>query len=79
MAAKEGKTSDMTQTQEAEPSIAEATVLEMSPGPHKSVDVALDFLDVHDSITYTPEQEKAVLRKIDMWLMPLMFFSYLMQ
>lgn len=69
--------SDMTQTQE--PSIADATILEMAPDPHKSADVALDFLNVHDSVTYTPEQEKAVLRKIDMWLMPLMFFSYLMQ
>ena len=34
-------------------------------------DVALGFIEQHEGFTYTPDQEKAVLRKIDFWLMPL--------
>jgi uncharacterized membrane protein YcaP (DUF421 family) len=34
-------------------------------------DVALAFIEQHGQIEYTPEQEKAVIRKIDLALMPL--------
>jgi hypothetical protein len=34
-------------------------------------DVALGFLENHDIAVYSREEEKAVLRKIDMMLMPL--------
>lgn len=34
-------------------------------------DVALGFLENHETAVYTREEEKAVLRKIDMVLMPL--------
>lgn len=33
--------------------------------------MALDFVEQHEGFQYTPEQERAVVRKIDMWLMPL--------
>lgn len=35
------------------------------------VDVALDFLATHETVTYTREEEKRVIHKIDMVLMPL--------
>jgi len=38
---------------------------------HKHGDAALDFLETHERITYTAEEEKAVIRKIDRVLMPL--------
>ena len=34
-------------------------------------DKALDFLQSHDAVTFTKEEERAVVRKIDRVLMPL--------
>lgn len=34
-------------------------------------DKALDFLDAHEAVTFTKEEERAVVRKIDWVLMPL--------
>ncbi|KAK4947979.1 hypothetical protein LTR10_013032 [Elasticomyces elasticus] len=46
---------------------------------HQHGDKALDFLETHEAITYTKEEEKAVLRKIDKVLIPLMLGSYTIQ
>ncbi|KAL4791876.1 major facilitator superfamily domain-containing protein [Aspergillus venezuelensis] len=45
----------------------------------KNADVALGFLEDHDAITFTKEEERAVIRKIDWVLMPLMVISYTIQ
>ncbi len=42
-------------------------------------DLALGYIREHEAAVYTPEQEKAVLRKIDRVLMPLMVVSYMIQ
>lgn len=42
----------------------------------KDADVALAFIEQHGRIEYTPEQEKAVIRKIDFALMPLVSFNF---
>ncbi|OQV03839.1 hypothetical protein CLAIMM_08829 [Cladophialophora immunda] len=42
-------------------------------------DAALGFLETHENFTYTKEDEKAVLRKIDKILVPLMMGSYIIQ
>ncbi|KAJ5291179.1 MFS general substrate transporter [Penicillium angulare] len=38
-----------------------------------------EFYKQHQDLQYTPEEEKAVLRKIDLHLIPLLFFIYLLQ
>lgn len=38
---------------------------------HDHADVALNFLEGHERITYTQEEEKTVIHKIDRVLMPL--------
>lgn len=38
---------------------------------HEHGDVALGFLENHDTIVFTPEEERQVVRKIDRVLMPL--------
>ncbi|KAK5713495.1 hypothetical protein LTR15_011195 [Elasticomyces elasticus] len=46
---------------------------------HNHADVALDFIEKHEGFTFTPEEDQAVLRKIDLHILPLMFFSYVFQ
>lgn len=38
---------------------------------HDHGDAALDFLEHHEAVAYTAEEEKGVIRKIDKVLMPL--------
>lgn len=38
---------------------------------HAHGDKALEFLDTHEAVTFTKEEERAVVRKIDQVLMPL--------
>jgi hypothetical protein len=38
---------------------------------HQHGDAALGFLEAHETVVFTQEEEKAVLRKIDLVLMPL--------
>ncbi len=38
---------------------------------HNHADVALGFLETHEVVSFTREEEKAVIRKIDRVLMPL--------
>lgn len=40
-------------------------------------DEAFGFVEKHEGFTYTPEQDNAVLRKIDKHLMPLVTHSLL--
>ena len=38
---------------------------------HKHADRALDFVEAHGDVSFTPQEERAVVRKIDRVLMPL--------
>jgi hypothetical protein len=38
---------------------------------HDRGDVALDFLESHEPVIFTKEEERIVIRRIDMVLMPL--------
>lgn len=40
---------------------------------------AADFLASHDNITFTAEEEKAVLRRIDRRILPLLLGAYFFQ
>lgn len=46
---------------------------------YDQADAALGFIENHGPVTYTPEEERAVLKKIDWVLMPLMIVSYTIQ
>ncbi|KAJ9623744.1 hypothetical protein H2204_011146 [Knufia peltigerae] len=48
-------------------------------GLRTHADAALGFLETHENFTYTEEDEKAVLWKIDKVLVPLMMGSYIIQ
>lgn len=41
---------------------------------HDHGDAALDFLEHHEAVAYTADEEKRVIRKIDRVLMPLVCF-----
>lgn len=62
-------------------SVHDGDVQQLSQPKGGKADIALDFLEKKGdtSIIYTEEQQKRVLRKIDMRLMPLMFTSYMIQ
>ncbi len=52
--------------------------IEIVEAQYQHADEALGFVEKHEGFTYTPEQDKAVLRKIDRHLMPLVYLkSYL--
>jgi hypothetical protein len=53
------------------PSIHDGEIVEISEKQHQEADVALAFIEQHGNFAYTPEQEKALVRKIDRYLMPL--------
>lgn len=55
-------------------STAEGEVIDVNAEKHQHADVALDFVQQHGETTYTAEEEKVVLRKIDWRLMPLVCF-----
>ena len=65
-------------TTESAPEIAR-TINEGEVSKIRDGDIALEFLGQHERTEYTLEEEKAVLKKIDWVLMPLMFFSYCIQ
>ena len=62
-------------------SVHDGDVQDLGEQKGGKADIALDFLEKKGdiSVTYTEEQQKRVLRKIDMRLMPLMFTSYMIQ
>ncbi len=55
----------------APPSEVAGEVIDAPDEKLQHADVALGFVREHEGVVYTLEQEKAVLRKIDMTLMPL--------
>lgn len=63
----------------ARPSTDTGAVVDVPLEKHQDADVALKFVEEHEGITFTKEEEQAVLRKIDWVLMPLMFVSYCIQ
>ena len=65
-----GKSAEVVRSASA-PSLGHGDVMPISAEKHREADVALDFVERHEGFTYTKEQERAVVRKIDMWLMPL--------
>ncbi|KAF2104482.1 MFS general substrate transporter [Rhizodiscina lignyota] len=62
----------------AEPEVVRES-LEIIEAAHEHADEALGFVEKHEGFTFTPEQDKAVQRKIDRHIMPLMFVSYVFQ
>ena len=60
----------LVKTEPGEP-IARLQSLEVGEPLHEHADEALRFIEQHQGFTYTPEQDKSVLKKIDRHLMPL--------
>jgi hypothetical protein len=54
-----------------EPEIARSSSLGIAEAAHEHADEALEFIEKHDGFTFTPEQDQAVLRKIDRRILPL--------
>ncbi|EXJ79503.1 hypothetical protein A1O1_08767 [Capronia coronata CBS 617.96] len=73
----------------AEPTTSRIRSMDIIEPLRDHADEALHFVEKHEGFTYTPEQDKAVLKKIDRHLMPLarslsnttsqLFVSYLFQ
>lgn len=56
---------------EPEEPMAKLQSLQIDEPLHEHADEALRFIEQHQGFTYTPEQDKAVQRKIDRHVMPL--------
>jgi hypothetical protein len=65
-----GKSSEVVRSTST-PSVNDGEMLHVAEEKHRDTDIALDFVERHEGFTYTSEQERAVVRKIDVWLMPL--------
>lgn len=64
-----------TQDKEIAPPVQMSEDVEEGPQKNfKGLDDATKFLAGREDITWTPEEEKGVLRKIDFWLLPLVRF-----
>lgn len=61
--------SDSTKKGSDEPVVRQS--IEIAEVLQVHADEAFGFVEKHEGFTYTPEQDKAVLRKIDKHLMPL--------
>ena len=57
----------------------EATLSSVVTSTSSDRDDNNEFFKRHQGLEYTPEEEKKVLRKIDLHLIPLLFFIYLLQ
>ncbi|KAJ5635586.1 major facilitator superfamily domain-containing protein [Penicillium longicatenatum] len=64
---------------ESEAKIEAATASAVSTIISSDVDDNYEFFLQHRGLEYTPEEEKKVLRKIDLHLIPILFFIYLLQ
>ncbi|KAH8803568.1 major facilitator superfamily domain-containing protein [Xylogone sp. PMI_703] len=62
-----------------EPEITRSISFGIAEVAHEHADEALGFVEKHGDFTFTEEQDRAVLRKIDWRIMPLMFVSYVLQ
>ncbi|KAJ5809390.1 uncharacterized protein N7503_001608 [Penicillium pulvis] len=64
---------------ESDAKIEAATTSAISTIVSSDVDDNYEFFLQHRGLEYTPEEEKRVLRKIDLHLIPILFFIYLLQ
>lgn len=55
------------------------TASDVVPVASSDRDENYDFYKQHQGLEYTPEEEKKVVRKIDLHLIPLLFLIYLLQ
>lgn len=54
-----------------EPEIEGSISLGIAEASHEHADEALDFVEKHQGFSFTSDQDKSVLRKIDLRIMPL--------
>jgi hypothetical protein len=54
-----------------EPEITRSSSLGIAEASHEHADEALGFIEKHEGFTFTAEQDQAVLRKIDLRILPL--------
>lgn len=47
-------------------------------GDRKVMDASKDHLEVSEELTWTPEEEKKLVRKIDLFLLPTIWLMYLL-
>lgn len=55
----------------------EAT-LSYEAGDMKKMDTIKDHVEVSEELTWTPEEEKKLVRKIDLYLLPTIWLMYLL-
>jgi hypothetical protein len=55
----------------------EAT-LSYEAGDMKKMDTMKDHVEVSEELTWTPEEEKKLVRKIDLYLLPTIWLMYLL-
>lgn len=53
------------------PELTQSSSLEVAEMVHEHADEALGFVEKHEGFILTPEEDKAVLRKIDRRILPL--------
>lgn len=47
-------------------------------GDLKTMDTSKDHIEVSEELTWTHDEEKKLVRKIDLYLLPTLFFMYLL-
>jgi hypothetical protein len=47
-------------------------------GDVKEMDTSKDHVEVSEELTWTPEEEKRLIRKIDLYLLPTIWLMYLL-
>jgi hypothetical protein len=54
------------------------TPLSYGAGDVKKMDNLKDHIEVSEELTWTPEEEKKLVRKIDLYLLPTIWLMYLL-
>lgn len=52
--------------------------LSYEAGDMKKMDTMKDHVEVSEELTWTPEEEKKLVRKIDLYLLPTIWLMYLL-
>lgn len=52
--------------------------LSYEAGDMKKMDTIKDHVEVSEELTWTPEEEKKLVRKIDLYLLPTIWLMYLL-
>ena len=52
--------------------------LSYEAGDMKKMDTIKDHVEVSEELTWTPEEEKMLVRKIDLYLLPTIWLMYLL-